>query len=151
MNALVSAGVMRSATIGNRVVITPVCPDHSSSPWSRVSSTRVSGARDHLVISSGKSRWDRSLAPERMVTSIIRKDKASLLQKFRQLLWKQTLIQHFEYTNLGRRNIFWWLMTTPFLRVLKIGLMPKFVKNGKLLEIFGVYPPTFWSLLKSQK
>jgi len=56
----------------------------------------------------------------------------SFIKKF---VYHQTLINHYNYINLGKQNIFLKTITSLFKRKMKIGLMPNFVKNGNLLEI----------------
>jgi 2-polyprenyl-3-methyl-5-hydroxy-6-metoxy-1,4-benzoquinol methylase len=56
----------------------------------------------------------------------------SFIKKF---VYHQTLINHYNYVNLGKQNIFLKTITPLFRRKKKIGLMPNFVKNGRLLEI----------------
>lgn len=60
------------------------------------------------------------------------KNRTSIFRKF---LKKQTLINHFNYNNLGKKNLFYLLLTAPFKRFLKINSFPIFKKEGNLLEI----------------
>jgi len=57
------------------------------------------------------------------------------IKRFKNYLRNQTLINHFNYTNLGNRNFILKLITIPFKRILKIQLAPQYVKGGRLLEI----------------
>ncbi len=60
-------------------------------------------------------------------------------KKLKKELFKQTLINHFNYTHLGTRHALWWLLTRPLKRMLKIMLMPRFTSGGKALEIGCAY------------
>jgi SAM-dependent methyltransferase len=57
------------------------------------------------------------------------------LSRIKKFIYYQTLINHYNYINLGKQNIFLETITSLFKRKMKIGLMPNFVKNGNLLEI----------------
>lgn len=54
---------------------------------------------------------------------------------FRKFLKKQTLINHFNYNNSGKKNLFYFLLTSPFKRFLNKNSFPIFKKEGNLLEI----------------
>lgn len=65
------------------------------------------------------------------------KMSADLRAKDRLKDWarRQTLIEHFGYKHLGRRNPFLWFLTLPLGRPIRNGLMPEFVRNGTALDI----------------
>jgi SAM-dependent methyltransferase len=48
---------------------------------------------------------------------------------------KHCLINHFGYIHLGESNAFWKILSIPFVRLLKINMIPYYVKYGHLLEI----------------
>lgn len=58
----------------------------------------------------------------------------NISNKLKKFLKRQILINHFNY-NLGKKNLFYLLLTTPFKRFLKINSFPIFKKEGNLLEI----------------
>lgn len=70
------------------------------------------------------------------------KKRETLFSKIKSFINKQALIQHFNYLKLGKKNIIFFLLSFPFVRIQKINSTPDFVVNGKLLEIgcsHGVY------------
>lgn len=66
---------------------------------------------------------------------IPQKKKNSTFSKIKKAIFKQTMLQHFNYRSLGKKNLLFKIFSWPFKRVLKIKLTPVFVEKGKLLEI----------------
>jgi 2-polyprenyl-3-methyl-5-hydroxy-6-metoxy-1,4-benzoquinol methylase len=58
----------------------------------------------------------------------------NIINELKKFFKKQTLINHFNY-NLGKENLFYFLLTFLFKKVLKIKTFPYFKKQGNLLEI----------------
>ncbi|PIT97704.1 hypothetical protein COT77_00135 [Candidatus Berkelbacteria bacterium CG10_big_fil_rev_8_21_14_0_10_41_12] len=63
------------------------------------------------------------------------KKKLYFISQFKKIIYKSSLINHFDYSNLGKKNFLKRILTIPFKRKLKIDLLPNFMENGKLLEI----------------
>ncbi len=63
------------------------------------------------------------------------KKKLYFVSQFKKIIYKSSLINHFDYSNLGKRNFLRRILTIPFKRKIKIDLLPNFMENGKLLEI----------------
>jgi len=58
----------------------------------------------------------------------------NVIYELKKFLKHQILINHFNY-NLGKKNLFYFPLTFPFKKVLKIKGFPCFKKQGNLLEI----------------
>lgn len=61
--------------------------------------------------------------------------KKSFLSRIKNGINKQVLIQHFNYNNIGKKNILFKMLILPFKKISKIKSIPKFVPGGKILEI----------------
>lgn len=61
--------------------------------------------------------------------------KIGKIRRFKRFIYRQTLVNNFNYTHLGSPSLFLKIFTLSFKRFLKIQLTPTYVKNGRLLEI----------------
>lgn len=61
--------------------------------------------------------------------------KLSGFKRFKKFLYTQTLINHFRYTNFGKKNTLLAIATFPIKRLLRVELIPYYVKGGTLLEV----------------
>lgn len=61
--------------------------------------------------------------------------KFNLRKRALQYVINQVLANHFHYAHLGKKNLFFKIVTLPLKRHLKIKSMPNFVEEGSLLEI----------------
>lgn len=61
--------------------------------------------------------------------------EVSKLKKIKSWVYRQILINQFNYTNLGQKNIAIHILTLPLKHLYKCKLTPTYKENGKLLEI----------------